>query len=84
MLDNLNTVATSPSNCLQHKLPLVNECTQPRILKVGKLQFVAEQRICLNKLLKFNQHNRSCRFCISVLGQLLILPINTVREPKNQ
>lgn len=68
--------------CLQHKLPLVNKCTQPRILEVWKLQFVAKQRIRLNKLLKFNQHNRSCRLCISILGQLLILPvdINTINS----
>lgn len=63
-------------------LPLINECPQSWVFKIGELQFVSEQRVGLDQLFKLWKHHRSGGFCIPVLGELLIFPSRKRRTLK--
>lgn len=57
------------------KQPLIYEGPKPWTLEGRKGKFVAKKRICLNKLFKLYKHNIPSWFGVSVLWQLLILPV---------
>lgn len=53
---------------------LIDQCAQSRGFKWREIKLVPEERVSLDKLLKLHEHDVAGRLCVSVLGQLLILP----------
>lgn len=62
------------------KQPLVYQGPKPWTFEGGKSKFVTKKRICLDKLFKFYKHNIPSWFGVSILWQLLILPVKEHRR----